>query len=61
MFMFPIDPSFFFNTPITYYGSEDAEEEFEEDDLELPPPLKEIDLFHPTLNGTGIYLHWFDT
>ena len=59
--MFPIDPSFFFNTPITYYGSEDAEEEFEEDDEALAPLPEEIDLSHPTQKGTGIYLHWFDT
>ncbi len=59
--MFPIDPSFFFNTPITYYGSEDAEEEFEDDEEEFLPTLEEIDLSRPIQKATGIYLHLFDS
>ena len=56
--MFPIDPSLFFNKPMIYYGSEDIDEEFEGDEEDCDPPPEEIDLSHPTLKGTGIYLHF---
>ena len=65
--MYQQDPYFLFSRPLTYFGNfQHLENTYEMDEESSSwshsvPFVIEINMTHPVIQPTGLYLHWFDT